>query len=152
MLLQYKGLNYTIVYNYLDAIEELTKVNEEGFCDYIETWIFNSDGSGETPKGGKQKYYSENKQHVGNARIITKEDNEKEIIPFLETIADYNKKGGALLLFCDNEPFVLETNLLLTKYLEFEKYEKKSVNFGVEMAIISEKVVFLQHHRHETKH
>ena len=127
--LQYKGLNYTIVYNYLDAIEELTKVNEEGFCDYIETWIFNSDGSGETPKGGKQKYYSENKQHFGNARVITKEDNEKQIIPFLETIAEYNKKGGALLLFCDNEPFVLETNLLLTKYLEFEKYEKKSVNF-----------------------
>ena len=122
-----KGFEYTIVYNYLDAINELTK---EGDCKYIETWIFCSDGSGNTPKGGKPIYYSnviKNEKEIG--RKVTKEDNEKEIIPFLETIAEYNQKGGALFLFCDNFPFVLETNLLLTKYLDFKKYEKVDVNF-----------------------
>ena len=45
---------------------------------------------------------------------------------FLETVAEYNKSGGALLLFCDNYPFVLEANLLLTEYI---KFEEGNINF-----------------------
>lgn len=128
-LFEEKNLQYTIVYNYLDAINELTK---EGDCEYIETLIFCSDGSGNTPKGGKPIYYSNDKNNITIGRKVTKKDNEIEIIPFLKTIAEYNQKGGALLLFCDNFPFVLEANLLLEKYLEFEKYEEKDVNFTMQ--------------------
>ena len=46
--------------------------------------------------------------------------NSNKITMLLEMVADYNKKGGALFLFCDNFPFVLEANLLLTEYLNFE--------------------------------
>ena len=106
---------------------------EVEYCKYRETWIFCSDGSGNYPKGGKQIYYYENEKEkrFGNPRNVTKEDNEKEIIPFLETVSEFNRKGGALLLFCYNEPYVLEANLLLNKYLKFEKdeWESESANF-----------------------
>ena len=41
-------------------------------------------------------------------------------------MAQYNENGGALFLFCDNYPFVLEANLLLTEYI---KFEEGKVNF-----------------------
>ena len=50
-----------------------------------------------------------------------KTKNSNKITMLLEMVADYNKKGGALFLFCDNFPFVLEANLLLTEYLNFEE-------------------------------
>jgi len=40
-------------------------------------------------------------------------------------VADFNKKGGALFLFSDNYPFVLETNLLLKEYL----FKEGEINF-----------------------
>jgi len=127
-VLKMKGLEYTIVYNYQDAINELT-IDENGHCKYLETWIFCSDGSGDYPKGGKSIYDSDNKERRGFKREVTKNDNEKELIPFLETVAEFNKKGGALLLFCDNEPFTFEANLLLSKYLKFDEINKEGANF-----------------------
>jgi hypothetical protein len=44
-----------------------------------------------------------------------------KIIPFLETVSEYNRRGGGSLLFCDNYPYVLEANLLLTKYLNSKR-------------------------------
>ena len=126
-----KGLNYTLVYNYIDAINELSKKENEK-CKYVQTWIFCSDGSGNTPNGNHKIYRSKTDTYEdGVNKIITKEDNENYLIPFLKTISDFNQKGGALLLFCDNEPFVLETNLLLTKYLQFQGKDIKegSANF-----------------------
>ena len=38
---------------------------------------------------------------------------------FLKIIAEYNEKGGGLFLFCDNYPYVLEINLLLTEYIKW---------------------------------
>ena len=127
-ILKEKGFSYTLVYNYIDAIKELT-AEENGHCKYFETWIFCSDGSGDTPKGGKKIYYSDQNQNDKNVIKVNKEDNEKQIIPFLETVSAFNKNGGALLLFCDNEPFVLEANLLLTEYLNFEETKNGSANF-----------------------
>jgi len=127
-VLKEKGFSYTLVYNYIDAIKELTEV-ENGHCKYFETWIFCSDGSGNTPKGGKKIYYSDQSQSVKNEIKVNKEDNEKQIIPFLETVSAFNKNGGALLLFCDNEPFVLEANLLLNEYLNFEETKNGKANF-----------------------
>ena len=130
-MLEKKGFEYTIVYNYIDAINEFRQVEDEK-CKYIQAWIFCSDGSGNTPCGNHKIYKNKNNSYEdGVNKIITKEDNEKYIIPFLETVSDFNKKGGSLLLFCDNEPFVLETNLLLTKYLKFQGNNIKdgSANF-----------------------
>ena len=127
-VLKAKGLEYTIVYNYKDAMDELT-INENGRCKYLETWIFCSDGSGDYPKGGKTIYDSDKINRRGDGRTVTKKDNEKELIPFLETVGEYNRKGGALLLFCDNEPFTFEANLLLSKYLNFEEVNRVGANF-----------------------
>lgn len=127
-VLKMKGLEYTIVYNYQDAINELT-IDENGHFKYLETWIFCSDGSGDYPKGGKSIYDSDSKERRGFKRDVTKNDNEKELISFLEAIAEFNKKGGALLLFCDNEPFTFEANLLLSKYLKFDEINKEDANF-----------------------
>ena len=123
------GFEYTLVYNYNDAINELTD-SKNDHCKYFETWIFCSDGSGNTPVGGKKIYYSDESVENNNIAIqVKKEDNEIQLIPFLETVASFNKSGGALLLFCDNEPFVLEANLLLNKYLHFEETKNGSANF-----------------------
>lgn len=127
-ILKSKGLDYTIVYNYRDAMDELT-INENGHCKYLEAWIFCSDGSGEFPKGEIPIYDSTSGKRKGDNRKITKEDNKKELIPFLETVGEFNRKGGALLLFCDNEPFTLEANLLLSKYLKFEEIKREGANF-----------------------
>jgi len=124
-VLEKKGLKYTLVYNYRDAINELIE-EENGHCKYIETWIFCSDGSG-NKREGKQIYYSENNKRGGNEENISEQDNEKDLISFLETVSEFNRKGGSLAIFCDNEPFVLEANLLLTEYLEFN--DMKSANF-----------------------
>ena len=142
-MLEKKGFEYTIVYNYIDAIDELTQA-EDGNCKYIQAWIFCSDGSGNTPCGNHKIYRNkDNCYEDGVNKIITKEDNEKYIVPFLETVSDFNKKGGSLLLFCDNEPFVLETNLLLTKYLKFQgnNIKKKEVQISKWVGIISMKVL-----------
>ena len=120
--LEKKGLKYTIVFNYRDAINELT-AEENGHCKYLEAWLFCSNGSG-NEKEGRQIYYSENNSRGGDGKNITREDNEYDLIPFLETVSEFNRKGGALALFCDNEPFVLEANLLLKEYLQL-----KNINF-----------------------
>ena len=112
-----KGFKYKKVYSYSEAIEELTK-NENGLCPYEEVWIFCSRGDGTLPN------------------IVKNQKEERQnLIPFLETVSEYNKRGGALLLFSDNYPFVLETNLLLTKYLNFTEVEglkNGSANFIME--------------------
>jgi len=49
-----------------------------------------------------------------------KDKDSNKIIPFFKCIKEFNNNGGGLLLFCDNEPFTLETNILLSEYLDFE--------------------------------
>ena len=36
-------------------------------------------------------------------------------------MSEYNRNGGPLLIFCDNEPFTFEANLLLKEYLGFDE-------------------------------
>ncbi|ORX59905.1 hypothetical protein BCR36DRAFT_408277 [Piromyces finnis] len=100
MALKRKGFEYKLVFSYGDAINELTK-SEENRCPYIETWVFCSSGDGSLPD------------------IAIDKDNNK-IIPFFECITSFNNNGGGLLLFCDNEPYTLEANILLSEYLKFE--------------------------------
>ena len=99
--LQKKGFKYDIVYSYGDAINKLLN-SENNICPYSEVWIFCSKGNGSLPDKAKDK-------------------DPNKITMFLKIIAEYNKKGGALFLFCDNYPYVLEVNLLLTKYIKFEE-------------------------------
>ncbi|KAG4092785.1 hypothetical protein H8356DRAFT_1049181 [Neocallimastix lanati (nom. inval.)] len=95
-----KGFNYKLVFSYGEAIDELTK-SEGGRCPYIETWLFCSRGDGSLP-----------------IDAVDKDSN--KIIPFFKCITEFNNNGGGLLLFSDNEPFTLETNILLLEYLKFE--------------------------------
>ena len=104
--LRKKGFKYDIVYSYGEAIEKLLSL-ENGNCPYSETWIFCSRGNGSLPQKAKDK-------------------DSNKITTFLEVVSEYNKNGGALFLFCDNYPYVLEANLLLTEYL---KLEEGKVNF-----------------------
>ena len=99
--LKKKGFKYDIVYSYGEAIKKLTSVENEN-CPYSEVWIFCSKGDGSLPDKAEDK-------------------DSNKITMFLEVVADYNKNGGALFLFCDNYPFVLEANLLLKKYIKFEE-------------------------------
>ena len=104
--LRKKGFKYDIVYSYGEAIEKLLSL-ENGYCPYSETWIFCSRGNGSLPEKAKDK-------------------DSNKITTFLEIVSEYNKNGGALFLFCDNYPYVLEANLLLKEYL---KLEEGNVNF-----------------------
>ena len=99
--LKKKGFKYDLVYSYGDAINKLSVV-ENNNCPYSELWIFCSKGDGSLP-----------------VKAVDKDNN--KITIFLEMVADFNKKGGALFLFCDNYPFVLEANLLLKEYIKFEE-------------------------------
>ena len=119
-VLKDKGFDYDLSFSYEEATNKITSRTKDGFCPYSEIWIFCSDGSGETPKGGKKEYQ------------VKRERNEKTIIPFLEIVSEYNRNGGLLLIFCDNEPFTFEAKLLLKDYLRFDENENKgnkSANF-----------------------
>ena len=107
--LKKKGFETKIVFSYGEAIKELTKDND-GCCPYIETIIFCSRGDGNLPENAEDK-------------------DTNKIIPFLKTISTFNKNGGGLFLFCDNEPFTFEANLLLTEYLQFEGVENGKAKF-----------------------
>ena len=100
--LRNKGFIYDIVYSYGDAINQLEKLDEDNNCPYTELWLFCSKGDGSLPEKAKDK-----------------DSNKIDI--FLQMVADFNKNGGALFLFSDNYPFVLETNLLLKEYIQFKE-------------------------------
>ena len=104
--LRKKGFKYDIVYSYGDAINKISALDNNN-CPYSEIWIFCSKGDGTLPEKAKDK-------------------DPNKITTFLKMVADFNKNGGALFLFCDNYPFVLEANLLLKEYIQF-KGEK--INF-----------------------
>ena len=103
--LKKKGFKYDIVYSYGDAIKKLSAL-ENNNCPYSEVWIFCSRGDGSLPNKAEDK-------------------DPNKITIFLEMVADFNKKGGALFLFCDNYPWVLEANLLLKEYLKLEEGNNK---------------------------
>ena len=104
--LKKKGFKYDLVYSYGDAIKKLETL-ENNNCPYSELWLFCSKGDGSLPDKAEDK-------------------DPNKISIFLEMVADFNKKGGSLFLFCDNYPFVLEANLLLKEYIKFEEGE---INF-----------------------
>ena len=99
--LRKKGFKLDIVYSYGEAIKKIS-TSENGNCPYSEIWIFCSKGDGSLPEKAEDK-------------------DSNKITTFLEMVADFNKKGGALFLFCDNYPYVLEANLLLKEYIKFEE-------------------------------
>ena len=104
--LKKKGFDYDLVYSYGDAINKLSTLDNNN-CPYSELWIFCSKGDGSLPEKAEDK-------------------DPNKITMFLEMVADFNQKGGALFLFCDNYPWVLEANLLLKEYI---KFEEGKVNF-----------------------
>ena len=106
--LKRKKFKYDIVYSYGEAIKKLSTLDTNNNCPYSELWLFCSRGDGSLPEKAEDK-------------------DSNKITTFLEMVADFNKKGGALFLFSDNYPYVLETNLLLKEYIHFEDDQK--INF-----------------------
>lgn len=104
--LRKKGFKYDIVYSYADAIKKISALDIIN-CPYFEIWIFCSKGDGTLLEKAEDK-------------------DPNKISTFLKMVVDFNKKGGALFLFCGNYPFVLKVNLLLKEYIQF-KGEK--INF-----------------------
>ena len=99
--LKLKGFKYDIVYSYGEGIKKLS-TPENNICPYSELWLFCSKGDGSLPEKAEDK-------------------DSNKISQFLEMVADFNSKGGALFLFCDNYPYVLEANLLLKEYIKFDE-------------------------------
>ena len=104
--LEKKGFKYDIVYSYGEGIKKLSMKDNNNYCLYSELWLFCSKGDGSLPEKAEDK-------------------DSNKITTFLQMVADFNKKGGALFLFSDNYPFVLETNLLLKEYL----FKEGEINF-----------------------
>ena len=104
--LENKGFKYDIVYSYGEGIKKLSMKDNNNCCLYSELWLFCSKGDGSLPEKAEDK-------------------DTNKITIFLQMVADFNKKGGALFLFSDNYPFVLETNLLLKEYI----FKEGEINF-----------------------
>jgi hypothetical protein len=112
-VLRRKGFTYTFVCSYGEGLSELTRA-ENDRCPYTQLWLFSSSGYGELP---------------GEAR----DTDPHKILPFLTAVRDFWKRGGGLLLFCDNDPYTFEVNYLLAHVFEFDHNGQKkrtNVRFG----------------------
>jgi hypothetical protein len=98
-VLKRKGFAYTFVCSYGEGIAQLTR-NEGGRCPFTQLWLFSSPGYGELPNEATDKDVN-------------------KIVPFMNAVNDFRTGGGALLLFCDNVPYIFEANYLLGNYLTF---------------------------------
>lgn len=110
------GIKIKTVNNYDDAINELTK-NENGKCPYYACWLINSMDS----------------------------INKKTEI-FLELLITFWKKGGAVVLFSDNSPFIQETNKFLSminaKFIMEGNYRGEKYIFGDETGLLESPGLF----------
>ena len=83
----YYGIEIEIVLDYENSIKKI----QTG--QYYAVWVISGDGSGNLPEGG-------NPNLVGQ---------------FINCLIQYWKCGGAVVLWCDNDPLFYETNLFLEK-------------------------------------
>ena len=111
-LVEYFGVEITIVKNYEDAINELTTEdeNQKGKCKYFATMVLNGPNLAVLPHDEK---------------IIDEAEESRYILQFLKVLKMFWENGGGVLLFNENEPFFFQTNLFL-EMLEFPGNHKKA--------------------------
>ena len=90
--LSYLGVYVEYVLNYEAAIEEITKKDRNGNCHYYSVWVLCGPDINQLPD--KSPYPGLVKQ-------------------FIDCLILYWKNGGAVALFCENEPFYFQANMFL---------------------------------------
>ena len=91
-VLSYMGVKVKYVLNYVDAINEITKKDKNGKCNYYSVWVLCGPDINQLPD--KSEYPG----------LVKK---------FIDCLILYWEKGGAVALFCENEPFFFQANMFL---------------------------------------
>ena len=92
--LEYLGVKVVTVLNYVDAIREITKKDNNGKCNYYTVWVLCGPNIDKLPD--KSAYPGLVEQ-------------------FIDCLILYWQNGGAVALFCDNEPLYFQANMFLEK-------------------------------------
>ena len=90
----YLGVKVKTVLNYVDAINEITKKDKNGKCNYYTVWVLCGPDINQLPD--KSPYPGLVEQ-------------------FIDCLILYWQNGGAVALFCDNEPLYFQANMFLEK-------------------------------------
>ena len=93
-IVEYLGVKVKTVLNYEDAINEITKKDENGKCNYYTVWVMCGPDINSLP---------DNSQYPGLVE------------QFIDCLLLYWENGGAVVLFCDNEPLYFQANMFLEK-------------------------------------
>ena len=90
----YLGVEVKTVLNYVDAINEITKKDKNGKCNYYTVWVLCGPDINQLPD--KSSYPGLVEQ-------------------FIDCLILYWQNGGAVALFCDNEPLYFQANMFLER-------------------------------------
>ena len=90
----YLGVKVKTVLNYEDAIKEITKKDENGKCNYYTVWVMCGPNLNRLPDNSKY------------AGLVEQ---------FIDCLILYWQNGGAVVLFCDNDPLYFQANMFLEK-------------------------------------
>ena len=93
-IVDYLGVKVKTVLNYVDAIKEITDKDKNGKCNYYTVWVMCGPNINELPD--KSKYPGLVEQ-------------------FIDCLLLYWQNGGAVVLFCDNDPLYFQANMFLEK-------------------------------------
>ena len=92
------GVKVEYVLNYEDAINKITKQDVNGNCPYYSVWVLCGPDINQLP------------DKSADPRLVKQ---------FIDCLILYWKNGGAVALFCENEPFFFQANMFLEN-IEFE--------------------------------
>ena len=88
----YLGVEVKTVLNYVDAINEITKKDKNGRCNYYTVWVLCGPEIDKLP---------DKTNHPGLVK------------QFIDCLILYWQNGGSVVLFCDNEPLYFQANMFL---------------------------------------
>ena len=104
----YLGVKVKTVLNYEDAIKEITQKDENGKCNYYTVWVMCGPDINKLPDNSKYPGLVEQ---------------------FIDCLLLYWNNGGAIALFCDNDPLYFQANIFLEK-IRF-KGDKEQTNLRI---------------------
>ena len=93
-VVDYLGVKVKTVLNYVDAITEITNKDSNGNCNYYTVWVMCGPDINKLP---------DNSEYPGLVE------------QFIDCLLLYWRNGGAVVLFCDNEPLYFQANMFLNK-------------------------------------
>ena len=93
-IVDHLGVKVKTVLNYENAIKELTKKDKNGKCNYYTVWVM---------CGPEIKKLPDSSKYPGLVE------------QFIDCLLLYWQNGGAVVLFCDNDPLYFQANIFLEK-------------------------------------